>query len=191
MTLILDYDIISKETKTNNRAVGGDMLLRQIKYFCTIVEEGSFTEAAEKCFISQSAISQQIQSLEKELGVKLIKRENRRFSLTHAGMNANKNMSNVIKQAQKMQAEMEKVQEELEDKVVEGTAGGGAVTATANGKKEILSLKISPDAVDPEDIETLEDLVMVAVNDAVKKADDMMAEGMSAVTGGINIPGLF
>ena len=85
MTLILDYDIISKETKTNNRAVGGDMLLRQIKYFCTIVEEGSFTEAAEKCFISQSAISQQIQSLEKELGVKLIKRENRRFSLTHAG----------------------------------------------------------------------------------------------------------
>ena len=106
-----------------------------------------------------------------------------------SGMNANKNMSNVIKQAQKMQAEMEKVQEELEDKVVEGTAGGGA--ATANGKKEILSLKISPDAVDPEDIETLEDLVMVAVNDAVKKADDMMAEGMSAVTGGINIPGLF
>ena len=103
-----------------------------------------------------------------------------------SGMNANKNMSNVIKQAQKMQAEMEKVQEELEDKVVEGTAGGGAVTATANGKKEILSLKISPD-----DIETLEDLVMVAVNDAVKKADDMMAEGMSAVTGGINIPGLF
>ena len=100
-----------------------------------------------------------------------------------SGMNANKNMSNVIKQAQKMQAEMEKV--------VEGTAGGGAVIATANGKKEILSLKISPDAVDPEDIETLEDLVMVAVNDAVKKADDMMAEGMSAVTGGINIPGLF
>ncbi len=61
------------------------MLLRQIKYFCTIVEEGSFTEAVEKCFISQSAISQQIQSLEKELGVKFIKRENRRFSLTHAG----------------------------------------------------------------------------------------------------------
>ena len=75
--------------------------------------------------------------------------------------------------------------------VVDGSAGGGAVTATANVKKEILSLKISPDAVDPEDIETLEDLVMVAVNDAVKKADDMMAEGMSAVTGGINIPGLF
>ncbi len=108
-----------------------------------------------------------------------------------AGMNTNKNMSNVIKQAQKMQAEMERVQEELEDKTVEATAGGGVVTVTANGKKEILSLKINPEAVDPDDVETLEDLVMVAVNDASKKADDIMAEGMSAVTGGINIPGLF
>lgn len=108
-----------------------------------------------------------------------------------AGMNTNKNMSNVIKQAQKMQAEMERVQEELEDKTVEATAGGGVVTVTANGKKEILSLKINPEVVDPDDVETLEDLVMVAVNDAIKKADDMMAEGMSAVTGGINIPGLF
>ena len=72
-----------------------------------------------------------------------------------------------------------------------GFAGSGMNANKNNGKKEILSLKISPDAVDPEDIETLEDLVMVAVNDAVKKADDMMAEGMSAVTGGINIPGLF
>ena len=101
-----------------------------------------------------------------------------------AGMNANKNVSNVIKQAQKMQ-------EEMESKTVEATSGGGAVTVTANGKKEILTLKISPDAVDPDDVETLEDLIMVAVNDAIKKADDMMAEGMSAVTGGINIPGLF
>ena len=107
-----------------------------------------------------------------------------------AGMNANKNVSNVIKQAQKMQEEMEKVQEEMESKTVEATSGGGAVTVTANGKKEILTLKISPDAVD-DDVETLEDLIMVAVNDAIKKADDMMAEGMSAVTGGINIPGLF
>lgn len=108
-----------------------------------------------------------------------------------SGMNTNKNMSNVIKQAQKMQEEMEKVQEELEEKTVEATSGGGAVTVVANGKKEILSLKISADAVDPDDVETLEDLVMVAVNDAINKADDMMAEGMSAVTGGINIPGLF
>lgn len=108
-----------------------------------------------------------------------------------SGMNTNKNMNNVIKQAQKMQEEMEKVQSELEDKTVEATSGGGVVTVTANGKKEIISLKISPEAVDPDDVETLEDLVMVAINDAIKQADEMMAEGMSAVTGGLNIPGLF
>ena len=108
-----------------------------------------------------------------------------------SGMNTNKNMSNVIKQAQKMQEEMEKVQEELEEKTVEATSGGGAVTVTVNGKKEIVSIKIQPEAVDPDDVETLEDLITVAVNDAVKQADEMMAEGMSAVTGGLNIPGLF
>ena len=108
-----------------------------------------------------------------------------------SGMNTNKNMSNVIKQAQKMQEEMEKVQGELEDKTVEATSGGGAVTVTVNGKKEIVSIKIQPEAVDPDDVETLEDLITVAVNDAVKQADEMMAEGMSAVTGGLNIPGLF
>lgn len=108
-----------------------------------------------------------------------------------AGMNTNKNMSNVIKQAQKMQEEMERVQGELEDKTVEATAGGGAVNVTVNGKKEIVSLKISPEAVDPDDVEMLEDLITAAVNDAIKQADEMMAEGMSAVTGGLNIPGLF
>lgn len=108
-----------------------------------------------------------------------------------SGMNTNKNMNSVIKQAQKMQEEMEKVQEELEDKTVEATSGGGAVTVQVNGKKEIVSLQIQPEAVDPDDVETLEDLITVAVNDAVKQADEMMAEGMSAVTGGLNIPGLF
>ena len=108
-----------------------------------------------------------------------------------AGMNTNTKMNSVIKQAQKMQEEMERVQSELETKTVETSAGGGMVEVTANGKKEILSIKIKPEVVDPDDIETLEDLVMVAVNDAIKKADDMMTEGMSAVTGGINIPGLF
>ena len=108
-----------------------------------------------------------------------------------SGMNTNRNVSNVVKQAQKMQEEMEKVQAEIEDKTVEATAGGGMVSVTANGKKEIISLKINPEAVDPDDVETLEDLVMVAVNDAINKADEMMAEGMSAVTGGLNIPGLF
>ena len=108
-----------------------------------------------------------------------------------AGMNTNTKMNSVIKQAQKMQEEMERVQSELETKTVEASAGGGMVEVSANGKKEILSIKIKPDVVDPDDIETLEDLVMVAVNDAIKKADEMMTEGMSAVTGGINIPGLF
>lgn len=106
-------------------------------------------------------------------------------------MNTNKNMNSVIKQAQKMQEEMERIQGELENKTVEAAAGGGAVEVTANGKKEIISIKIKPEAVDPEDVETLEDLVMVAVNEAIKKADDMMTEGMSEVTGGLNIPGLF
>ncbi len=108
-----------------------------------------------------------------------------------AGMNTNKNMNSVIKQAQKMQEEMERVQSEMEEKTVEATAGGGVVEVQANGKKEILSIKIKPEAVDPEDVETLEDLVLVAVNEAIKKADDMMTEGMSEITGGINIPGLF
>ena len=108
-----------------------------------------------------------------------------------SGMNSNKNISNVVKQAQKMQEEMEKVQTELEDKTVEATSGGGAVKVVVSGKKEIVSLEISPEAVDPDDVETLQDLVIAAVNDAIKQADDMMAEGMSAITGGLNIPGLF
>ena len=108
-----------------------------------------------------------------------------------AGMNTNKNVSNVIKQAQKMQEEMERIQQEVQEKTVEVSAGGGMIEVVANGKKEILSVKIKPDVVDPDDIETLEDLVMVAVNDAIKKADDMMSEGMNSVTGGLNIPGLF
>lgn len=108
-----------------------------------------------------------------------------------SGMNQNKKVSNVVKQAQLMQERMEAVQAEVEQKTVEATAGGGVITVIANGKKEIESIKIKPEAVDPDDVETLEDLIMVAVNDAIKKADDMMAEGMSEITGGINIPGLF
>lgn len=106
-------------------------------------------------------------------------------------MNQNKKVSNVVKQAQMMQERMQQVQEEVEKKTVEATAGGGVITVIANGKKEIESIKIKPEAVDPDDVETLEDLIMVAVNDAIKQAEDMMAEGMSEITGGINIPGLF
>lgn len=108
-----------------------------------------------------------------------------------SGMNTRNNMGSVIKQAQKMQEEMERVQGELEEKTVEATAGGGAVKVVVSGKKQIVELKINPEAVDPEDVETLEDMLTVAINEAVEKADEMIAEGMSAVTGGLNIPGLF
>lgn len=108
-----------------------------------------------------------------------------------AGMNQKSNMNSVIRQAQKMQEEMERVQTELEDKTVEASVGGGVVTVVMNGKKEMESITIKPEAVDPDDIETLQDLVLSAVNEAVKKADDMMSEGMSEITGGMNIPGLF
>ncbi len=108
-----------------------------------------------------------------------------------AGMNQKQNMNSVIKQAQKMQEEMERVQQETEEQQVEAASGGGAVKVVVNGKKELISIKLDPDAVDPDDVETLEDLIMAAVNEAVKKAEDMMEEKMGAITGGLNIPGLF
>lgn len=108
-----------------------------------------------------------------------------------AGMNTNKNVPNVLKQAQKMQEQMQQIQEDVESKEVEAAAGGGMVKVVVNGKRELVSIKIEPDVVDPDDVETLEDIIMVAVNDAMKKADDMMTEAMKSVTGGLNIPGLF
>ena len=108
-----------------------------------------------------------------------------------SGMNQNKKASSMMQQAQMMQKRMQEVQEEVEKKTVEATAGGGVVTVVMNGKKEIESVKIKPEVVDPDDIETLEDLIMVAVNDAVKQADEMLSDGLSEITGGLNIPGLF
>lgn len=108
-----------------------------------------------------------------------------------AGMNTNTKMNSVISQAKKMQEQMEQVQAEMEEKIIKTSAGGGVIEIEMNGKKELLAVKIKPEAVDPDDVETLEDLIIVAVNDAIKKADDMMSEGMNAITGGINIPGLF
>lgn len=108
-----------------------------------------------------------------------------------AGMNQKQNMNSVIKQAQKMQEEMERVQQETEEEQVEATSGGGAVKVVVNGKKELISIKLDPDAVDPDDVETLEDLIIAAVNEGVKKAEEIMAERMGAITGGLNIPGLF
>ena len=93
---------------------------------------------------------------------------------------------NMIKQAQKMQQDMLKMQAELEEKQYSATAGGGVVTATVSGKRELVSLKIEPDAVDPEDVEMLEDTVVAAVNEALRKAESSMNEGMSKITGGMN-----
>jgi len=93
---------------------------------------------------------------------------------------------------QKLQGEMAKMQEELKTRTVEVSAGGGAIKVIINGDKQIQSLKIEPSAVDPEDIEMLEDLVAAAVNEAIKKVDDMMAKEMGKLTGGLNLPpGMF
>lgn len=102
------------------------------------------------------------------------------------------NMNNLMKQAQKMQQDMAKAQEELAEKTVEATVGGGAVTVVATGAKEIVSIRISKEAVDPDDVETLEDLVLSAVNEAMRQAEEMAKNLMGGVTGGLgNIPGLF
>jgi DNA-binding YbaB/EbfC family protein len=101
------------------------------------------------------------------------------------------NMANIMKQAQAMQAQMAKLQEEAATKTVTGTAGGGVVTVTANGAMEIVNILIDPDAVKSGDTEMLQDVVLAASNDALKKARQMMADHMKSVTGGMNIPGLF
>ncbi len=97
---------------------------------------------------------------------------------------------NLIRQAQELQQRLAKAQEALESEMVEGSAGGGAVKVVVNGKQKAQSVKIEPDAVDPQDVAILEDLVLAAVNDAMDKAQDMAAQRMSAITGGMKIPGL-
>ena len=101
------------------------------------------------------------------------------------------NMANIMKQAQAMQAQMAKLQEEAATQTVTGTAGGGVVTVTANGAMEIVNILIDPEALKSADAEMLQDVVMAASNDALKKARQMMADQMKSVTGGMNIPGLF
>jgi len=95
-----------------------------------------------------------------------------------------------MKMIQQMQTRMAKIQKELEEAEVEGTAGGGVVKATANGQRELKAIKIDPSAVDPEDVEMLEDLVLTAVQDALEKGAALAEEKMGALTGGIKIPGL-
>ncbi|HAE61103.1 MAG TPA: YbaB/EbfC family nucleoid-associated protein [Eubacteriaceae bacterium] len=101
------------------------------------------------------------------------------------------NMNNMMKQVQKMQADMQKMQAEVQERQVEATSGGGAVTAIATGKKELISVKINPEVVDEDDVEMLEDLVLAAVNEALRKADEMVSAEMAKITGGMNLPGMF
>ncbi len=101
-----------------------------------------------------------------------------------------KMMGNLMREAQKMQAEMQRVQEEAKKKTVEATAGGGMVTVVANGGGEIVSISIEKDAVDPDDVEMLQDLVLAAANEALRRAQDLVGDEMSKLTGGMNLPGM-
>jgi nucleoid-associated protein EbfC len=99
------------------------------------------------------------------------------------------NMNNMMKQMQKMQKKMAEAQDQLKDEVVEGTAGGGVVTVKCNGHKEVLEVQIKQEAVDPDDVEMLQDLVLAAINEALKKADELANARMGQFTKGLNIPG--
>ncbi|MGL4875356.1 MAG: YbaB/EbfC family nucleoid-associated protein [Clostridium sp.] len=101
------------------------------------------------------------------------------------------NMNNLMKQAQQMQKKMEQMQKDMEEKEFEASVGGGAVTVKANGKKEVLAINIKPEVVDEDDVEMLEDLVLSAVNEVLRKVDEETSSQMGQVTGGMNIPGLF
>ena len=101
------------------------------------------------------------------------------------------NMQGMMKKVQKMQKDMKKMQDELKVRTVEATVGGGTLTIVRNGEKTVESVTIDPSVIDPEDKEMLEDLIVAAVNEAGKKVDDMMAQEMSKITGGMNLPGMF
>ena len=98
------------------------------------------------------------------------------------------NMNNLMKQAQRMQRQMEEKQGELENATYEATSGGGVVTVTVSGKREILSIKMKEEVVDPDDIEMLEDLLVTAINEAMRKVDAVSEAAMSGITGGLNLP---
>ncbi|MBM7694786.1 DNA-binding YbaB/EbfC family protein [Peribacillus deserti] len=106
-------------------------------------------------------------------------------------MRGNGNMQNMMKQMQKMQKKMEEAQANLGDEKIEGTAGGGMVTVVVTGHKEIVEVNIKPEVVDPDDIEMLQDLVLAATNDALKKADQLANQTMGQFTKGLNLPGMF
>ena len=107
------------------------------------------------------------------------------------GMGGGANMNQMIKQAQKMQEQMMKMQEEMETKTYEAAAGGGAVKVVIDGKREIKEVILSPEVVDPDDIEMLQDLIIAAVNEGLRKVDEESSAQLGSITGGLNIPGLF
>lgn len=106
-------------------------------------------------------------------------------------MSGNKMFGGLMKQAQELQERMAKMQEEAVKKTVETTSGGGMVTVVVNGRQEILSIKIDPEVINTDDIEMLQDLIIAAVNDGIRKTQEAMSEQMKGMTGGIKIPGLF
>lgn len=121
-------------------------------------------------------------------------RKGRYFTMARGGfpgMMGGGNMQQLARQAQKLQQQMTKMQEELEAREFEAAAGGGMVTVKVNGKKELLSIEIKPEAVDPDDVEMLQDLVLAAVNEALREATETTEREMSKLTGGMSMPGLF
>lgn len=107
------------------------------------------------------------------------------------GMGGGANMNHMLKQAQKMQEQMMKMQEEMENKTYEAAAGGGAVKVVLDGKRELKEVILSPEVVDPDDIEMLQDLIVAAVNEAMRKVEEDSSAQLGSITGGLNIPGLF
>ena len=101
-----------------------------------------------------------------------------------------KGIGNLMRQAQQLHSKMLQVQEEMAAKTAEASAGGGMVTAVANGRQELVSIKIEKEVVNPEDVEMLQDLIRAAVNEAIRKSQEMMTEEMKKITGGLSIPGL-
>lgn len=101
------------------------------------------------------------------------------------------NMQAMMKKVQKMQSDMVKMQEELKQRTIEASAGGGAVTVVVNGRKEVEAVHIQPSAIDPEDVEMLEDMILTAVNDGMRQIDEMTEKEMGKITGGMKLPGMF
>ncbi|MDR1159326.1 MAG: YbaB/EbfC family nucleoid-associated protein [Syntrophomonadaceae bacterium] len=100
------------------------------------------------------------------------------------------NMSKMMKEAKKVQERIVQLQEELKERELETSSGGGAVTVTVNGKQEVKKIRIKPEAVDPDDVEMLEDLILTAINEGIKSSQEMVSDEMAKITGGLNIPGL-